>query len=253
MKEEELLELIKSDSIKNFNDFDPNIFRVVDWKKIMDSINKTETKNCSENLILGYLYARGIFVDANCEKSIYYYQLSAEKGNVVAQSILGYNYHTGKKIEIDYQKAIYYYQLAAKQNNSVAQYNLGCMYENGLGVKKDCEIAKKYYELAIINGKKCKIANNNIGHMYQNSIGVEKDISKAILHYQIADNYDAIYDILCNEKNMMIDICKKKIELEKRNEELENEVKQLKNELDCIPEYGCEYFNARKHFEENRN
>ena len=88
----------------------------------------------------------------NRQKSIYYYEKSAEKGSSYAMNDLGYIYQHGYGTPVDYEKALRYYQQSAEMGNPHALNNLGYVYENGLGVKQDFQKAMDYYKQAIDAG-----------------------------------------------------------------------------------------------------
>ena len=93
------------------------------------------------------------------KKSIYYYERSAEKGNMYAMNDLGYIYQHGYGTAVDYAKALRYYEQAAELGNPHALNNLGYVYENGLGVRQDFQKAIEYYNRAIAGGSE-NAANN---------------------------------------------------------------------------------------------
>src|SRR6266540_1123920 len=76
-------------------------------------------------IIWGVFYKNGIGVEKNIEKSIYWYQKSAENENKIAQHNLGKCYQYGWGVEIDKVKAFEWYEKSAKQNYGDAQNRLG--------------------------------------------------------------------------------------------------------------------------------
>ncbi|MBQ9521280.1 MAG: BspA family leucine-rich repeat surface protein [Oscillospiraceae bacterium] len=93
------------------------------------------------------------------QKSRYYYELSAQKGNMYAINDLGYIYQKGYGVSVDYAKALQLYEQAADMGNPHAVNNLGYMYEYGLGVTQDFQKAKTYYEQAANAGSDNAAAN----------------------------------------------------------------------------------------------
>ncbi|MBQ7680620.1 MAG: BspA family leucine-rich repeat surface protein [Oscillibacter sp.] len=81
-------------------------------------------------------------------QSIYYYQQSADMGNMYAINDLGYIYQHGYGVAVDYARALQLYERAAEMGNPHALNNLGYMYENGLGVAQDFQRAMTYYQQA---------------------------------------------------------------------------------------------------------
>ena len=87
-------------------------------------------------IIWGVFYKNGIGVEKNIEKSIYWYQKSAENENKFAQYNLGRCYKDGIGVEKDEAKAFEWYEKSAKQDYSNAQNSLEVFYKNDRGVKK---------------------------------------------------------------------------------------------------------------------
>ena len=69
------------------------------------------------------------------EKAVYWFEKSAEQGNVIGQYNLGNMYENGEGVKQDYAEALKWYKKSAEQEYSKAQTNLGIMYANGYGVK----------------------------------------------------------------------------------------------------------------------
>lgn len=126
------------------------LFEFLDWDKIINCNLIINNILCDDmiNIILGTLYENGFIFIHNFEKSIYYYNLSAEKRNSIAQYKLGMMYEYGHGTEKDNDKALYYYKLSAEQNNDYGQYYLGRIYEHGLYQNKNYEKAYYYYQLS---------------------------------------------------------------------------------------------------------
>ncbi len=75
------------------------------------------------------------------EKAVYYYTLSAERGNVTAMTCLGYAYMYGNGVDTDYPRAFRYYSSAASCGDLTAAYKVADMYMWGMGVEEDRELA----------------------------------------------------------------------------------------------------------------
>jgi hypothetical protein len=164
----ELIKLYLEKGWKEYIEFD------LVYEKVQD------LNNPSINNILGYMYRHGYGVDKNNEKAIYHYELSANKGNIIAYNNLGNLYQQDK----NYEKALFYYRLAVDKGDSHAINNLGNMYQHGYGVDKNYEKALFYYRLAVDKGDSHAI--NNLGYMYQHGYGVDKNNEKALFYYQLA-------------------------------------------------------------------
>lgn len=216
--EEELLKLIKLNDENKVIKYINDNFESIDWKKII--IDETKPVNSIGHYILGYKYRRGLGVESNDKKAFYYCELSA------------------------------------KQGNSHAQYGLGCLYESGIGVEKNNRKAFYYYELSA--KQKNPYGQNNLGYMYQYGSGVERDEKKALYYFGLSAKQGSIYgrrhfrEILKNNKNyldIIESIYLKNFELEDKIIALEEKMEEIK----YIPGYGQIYFEARKHFEDNKN
>lgn len=79
-------------------------------------------------------------------------QVSAEKGNAVAQNNLGVLFATGNGAKLDLKEAAKWYEKAAEQGYAVAQHNLAGLYETGGGVTQDLATAAVWYSLAAEQG-----------------------------------------------------------------------------------------------------
>ena len=77
-------------------------------------------------------------------------QLSAEKGDALAQLQLGISYYVGDNgLEVNHSEAIRWFELAAAQGNAHAQFNLGCCHSLGVGVPQpNVERAIQLFQLA---------------------------------------------------------------------------------------------------------
>ena len=72
----------------------------------------------------------------------------AEKGYPLAECQVGYFYYRGLGVEKDLAKALYWTQRAAEHGDRDGQYNLATLYETGEGVEKNMDEAKRWYLLA---------------------------------------------------------------------------------------------------------
>ncbi len=62
-------------------------------------------------------------------KVFYWYQKTAENGNINAQHNLALSYYNGEGTEKNLEKAFYWYQKAAEYGCEIAQYNLALLYK----------------------------------------------------------------------------------------------------------------------------
>ncbi len=156
------------------------------------SVNPEEIRPLAESgnpfyqFQLGRCYARGEGVEQNIEQAIYWYTLSAEKGNHKAQNNLAYLYVNGPEygIEQDLQKALYWLEKSAENGDSYACLNIGDMYRLGMGVEQNYKKTMDYYKKAEKLG--AKEANDYIGHMYQYGLGVSKSYKQAFKYFMKA-------------------------------------------------------------------
>lgn len=77
---------------------------------------------------------------------------SAEMGYIRAQTYLGYAYCVGEFVPIDGKKSVQWYSLAAEQGDVVSQYNLGLIYSQGAIIDRNLGAAKKWLSEASKNG-----------------------------------------------------------------------------------------------------
>lgn len=169
----------------------------------------------------------GIFFDKNLEKNINWEQIAKtiiNPKNGCEKYILAHMYFNGFGFEKNFQKAFNYYSSSISLKNSLALKDLELTANQG---NEDAQIF--------------------LGDLYQYGYSIKKDTDKALYYFELAGSYDEIYDVFKDIfKNK-----KKFIEFYKKYRKLEAENKRLKNELDCIPERGKIYFEAKKHFENN--
>jgi len=136
---------------------------------------------------LGFMFQKGLGLDADLEKAVYWYRKAANQGLTIGQFNLGYMYENGLGFDSrNYTQAGYWYRKAANQGHASSQFNLGWLYQKGKGVTKDNRKAIKWYRKAANNGHVS--AQNNMGWMYQNGFGVSRDYSQAISWYKKAAN-----------------------------------------------------------------
>lgn len=109
---------------------------------------------------------------------------NAQNGDSEAQFKLGNMYLRGVGIEQDYEKAIYWLKLAAQQGHSAAQYNVACCYLSGTGVPKDKITAVMMLGEAAKNGD--LDALNNLAGCCMRGDGTAKDQSLAANYYRQA-------------------------------------------------------------------
>jgi len=80
------------------------------------------------------------------KQAFYWYEKSADKGDVYGISNLGRMYEDGKFVEKDALIAVKYYSRSSEQGHAWSQNRLGYMYSKGLGVEQSFSSALKLFE-----------------------------------------------------------------------------------------------------------
>lgn len=136
--------------------------------------------------MLGLMYEKALGVEQNYTKAIFWYQKAAYQEDPKVQNHLGCLYINGLRVEKDYDMALFWYLKAAELGSAEAQSNLGLMYRNGLGVEQDHAVALSWYYKSA--HRKNAVAQNNLGYMYQQGLGVKQNCAEALFWYhQAAD------------------------------------------------------------------
>lgn len=113
----------------------------------------------------------------NGKKSIELYTLSANSGNIHAQSMLGFAYLLGEYVKVDHQKSFNWFLRAAEQGDKVSQYQVGKAYLFGTGVSKDSSLAAIWLDKSSSQGD--REAKAILGILYFNGTGVPRDIVRS--------------------------------------------------------------------------
>lgn len=127
---------------------------------------------------LGYMYAEGLGVTQDSEKSEHWYRMAANQGDIDAMVSLGNIYYG---IRNDFNTAFHYYSDAADAGDADAQLSLAYMYLRGEGVEQDYEKAFKWTEKSAEQG--LAQAQNELGRAYEQ---MKQDYNKAIEWYKKA-------------------------------------------------------------------
>lgn len=127
---------------------------------------------------LGYMYAEGLGVTQDSEKSEHWYRMAANQGDIDAMVSLGNIYYG---IRNDFNTAFHYYSDAAYAGDAMAQLSLAYMYLRGEGVEQDYEKAFKLTEKSAEQG--LAQAQNELGRAYEQ---MKQDYNKAIEWYKKA-------------------------------------------------------------------
>ena len=164
-----------------FSDYDP--------KEVENILKSADQGDPESQFLAGNIYELGTDkIKANIEKALFYWEKSAESGNVTAQNLLAGLYIVGRYLRKDFQKSHEWYSKAANQNSPHALHYLGVMYEHGLGTEVDIDKAISYYKKAAESGY--VHAQVALADLY---LKYKEDIQKACKMYKIALKQADIY------------------------------------------------------------
>ena len=133
-------------------------------------------------LLLHDCYQKGIGVDKDSKKAIYYLEKAAEKGDLDSQYSTALYYLNTKQ----YEKALTWFRKAAKQGHAGATYYCGNMLYNGIGVEKNQTDGLKFLKSA--SNKNFIMADYLLGRIYYEGDGVVKDAKTAVTYLRKAAN-----------------------------------------------------------------
>ncbi|GIL51665.1 hypothetical protein Vafri_7607 [Volvox africanus] len=114
---------------------------------------------------------------------VQYYQFSADRGNIEAQTAVAQvlNYGT-LGMDRDHEGALLYYKRAAEANDVTAMAHLGDMYANGHGTERSFEKAREWWELAA--RRHSGVALFGLGYLHLTGRGgVTQDFDKAFVYF----------------------------------------------------------------------
>ncbi len=165
------------------------------WEiKMIFSLNRTlerliehlELKELKDKALLGdidaqlklgsHFYERARYSDAK-----YWFEISANSGNIDAQHNLGVYYHT---IRVDKDKAFYWHKKAADQGDPESQTIVAEYYYYGEGTKVDYKMAFHWYQKGALSGN--SLSQFRLGSCYLHGEGVEQDYVSAIFWFKRA-------------------------------------------------------------------
>ena len=138
--------------------------------------------HAKSNKDLAYYYIKGEHVQRNFKESIKYYQRAAELGDSEAQVIIGEAYSKGiEDYLVSWSDAVYWFEKSAQQGNLKAIRQLFFCYLNGTGVEKNYDKAFSlidyYYDTSD------SVILYLLGCCYENAIGTSKDYQAAYNYY----------------------------------------------------------------------
>ncbi len=133
-------------------------------EKLLQEITKLEKQALAGN-IKAQIFLSKLFFDANQhEKGVYYMEMAAKQGNVVAQGYVALIYMEGQGVVQDYAKALYYFEQAANQGSDKSAFSLGYMHYQGWGTPQNDVKAFEWFKKA--EALKSSESYYTIGLMY---------------------------------------------------------------------------------------
>lgn len=123
---------------------------------------------------LGFLYRRGLGVEADMFKARQWYGVPAASGNPVGQFGLGDIIRETATSEKEMRLGISLIEKAARQNYPAAQYALGKIFKNGEGVTADS--AKAYFWTALASKNNYRKAKALFDHLDETLPGSVKQV-----------------------------------------------------------------------------
>lgn len=134
------------------------------------------------------------------EKAVFYYEMAAQRGNLIAHENLGYCWYYGRTGKKDYEKAYRCFAYCALSGSLVSLYKIGDMYLNGYYLpQSDYRAFHMYLRCqTLMNEDQAPIAAGplylRLGKMYLYGIGTEMDAKRALVCFQKAESY--LYDMV---------------------------------------------------------
>lgn len=120
------------------------------------------------------------------ESSVAMFKSAMQKGDVVATYYYGKMLCEGRGIAKDQAKGVSYIRMAAEKDYAAAQYELAEAYANGNGVTKNSAEALKWYEKAALGGNRASWWQ--LAESHRNGIGTAVDFEEALEYYAKASN-----------------------------------------------------------------
>jgi TPR repeat protein len=183
--------------------------------------SEADSGNAEAQYWLGRIYDAGSTpLPKDAEKSVYWYQKSAEQGYAPAEYVLclihadrdpmrsercmrraaedgvagaqfwlGVAYERNEFGVTDEREAVKWYRKAAEQGNPDAEVELGLCYEDGRGVEQDYALAAQWFRKAaehVPNLGGAGQGRNELGLLYMDGLGVPKDYVQAYMWFSLA-------------------------------------------------------------------
>jgi TPR repeat protein len=150
----------------------------LDYVRAAQDFRRPAARGLAEaELVLRYLYERGLGVQRDDRLAVSYYKAAAEQGNVLAANNLGAMYEWGHGVSMNLSEAVRWYRFAAEHGNYTAQANLAGLYFFGKGLHRDYAQAAYWLRKAAEQGS--AIAQVALAYMYSAGKGVPLDYLEA--------------------------------------------------------------------------
>jgi uncharacterized protein len=188
-----------------------------DWEALFA---EADSGNAEAQYWLGRIYDAGRLLPKDAEKSVHWYQKSAEQGYAPAEYFLclmqanreelesercmrraaekgvpeaqfwiGVGYDQNQFGITDKQEAFKWFKQAAERGHVDAEAAMGQCYEVGDGVEQDYALAAHWYRKAaehVPNLGGAGQGRNNLGNLYMEGLGVPKDYVQAYMWFSLA-------------------------------------------------------------------
>jgi uncharacterized protein len=189
-----------------------------DWQALF---SEADSGNAEAQYWLGRIYDAGRLLPKDAEKSVHWYQRSAEQGYASAEYFLCLMQGNREELENercmwraaekgvaeaqfwigvaydqqlwfgirDKQEAFKWFKQAAEQGYVEAEAELGRCYEDGDGTDQDYVLAAQWYRKAaehVPNLGGAGQGRNNLGNLYMEGLGVPKDYVQAYKWFSLA-------------------------------------------------------------------
>lgn len=136
-------------------------------------------------LYMGFIYDKGLGIERDIGRALYWLELSAEQGSIKLQYDLGSRYMYDKEVRRDYDKVVYWWQKAADAGSPLAEYNLALMYMQGSGVAVDHDKATALLKRAA--DQNLREAQYALGLVYTlNQGGISLDYAEAYRLFKLS-------------------------------------------------------------------
>lgn len=158
--------------------------------KQLAELRAEKNKDTRAMTLLGELYSEGIGVPADPKKSLQWYRLAANAGDVHATFALGMMHLQGAGVPRSKEEAAKYFRAAADKGHPHAAYNLALLYLEGQVFPQNFEEAAKFMRVAAERG--IPDAQHALAIFYQEGKGVPQDFAESVKWLRQAATLDHI-------------------------------------------------------------